>query len=114
VHTVWCAVDCGTVVNPDSVRAQVEGAIGFGLSALLYGRITFKDGQVEQSNFDSYPMLKLADMPDVRVTLMRNGHPPSGIGEPAMPPLAPAVCNALFALTGQRIRSLPLSDHGLA
>ncbi|MBC7940029.1 MAG: xanthine dehydrogenase family protein molybdopterin-binding subunit [Chitinophagaceae bacterium] len=113
VHTVWCAVDCGTVINPDSVRAQVEGAIGFGLSAALHGKISFKDGRVEQANYDDYPMLKLSDMPDVRIQIMRNAHPPSGIGEPAMPPLAPAVCNAIFSLTGRRIRSLPLSDHGL-
>jgi isoquinoline 1-oxidoreductase subunit beta len=114
VHRVWCAVDCGTVINPDSVRAQVEGAIGFGLSAALFGKITFKDGQVEQANYDNYPMLKLAGMPDIRVQIMPSKQPPSGIGEPAMPPLAPAVCNALFTLTGRRIRSLPLSDHGLA
>jgi isoquinoline 1-oxidoreductase subunit beta len=113
VHRVWCAVDCGTVINPDSVRAQVEGAIGFGLSAALFGKITFKDGQVEQSNFDSYQMLKLADMPDIQVDIIKSTNSPSGIGEPAMPPLAPAVCNALFTLTGRRIRSLPLSDHGL-
>lgn len=113
VHRIWCAVDCGTVVNPDSVRAQVEGAIGFGLSAALFGKITFKDGQVEQSNYDDYPMLKLSDMPDIRVEIMPSTQAPSGIGEPAMPPVAPAVCNALFALTGRRIRSLPLSDHGI-
>lgn len=114
VHRVCCAVDCGTVINPDSVRAQVEGAIGFGLSAALYGKVTFKEGRVEQSNYDDYPMLRLAQMPDIRVRIMPSTEPPSGIGEPAMPPLAPAVCNALFALTGRRIRSLPLSDHGLA
>ncbi|MBX9848658.1 MAG: hypothetical protein K2X64_05145, partial [Rhodocyclaceae bacterium] len=74
----------------------------------------FKDGQVEQANYDSYPMLKLAEMPDIRVEIIKSTQAPSGIGEPAMPPLAPAVCNALFTLTGRRIRSLPLSDHGLA
>ncbi len=108
VHRVVCGVDCGIVVNPDTVEAQMQGAIVFGLSAALFGEITLKEGRVEQASFPDYPMLKLAQMPRIEVHIMRNAHPPGGVGEPGVPPVAPAVANALFALTGQRLRALPL------
>ena len=108
VHRVACALDCGTVVNPDSVDAQLQSAIVYGLSAALMGEITLKNGRVEQSNFPSYDALRMADMPVIRTRLMPSDAPPGGVGEPGTPPIAPAVANALFALTGQRLRRLPL------
>jgi len=107
VHRVVCAVDCGSVVNPDGVVAQMESGIVYGLSAALHGAITLKDGRVEQSNFHDYPALRLADMPRVEVHLAPSGRAMGGAGEPGTPPIAPAVGNALAALTGQRLRSLP-------
>ena len=109
VHRVCCAVDCGKTVNPDTIVAQMESGITFGLSAALYGEITFKDGRVEQSNFDNYPVVRLDAMPPVEVRIVKSTDPPGGIGETAVPPIAPAVANALFAATGVRIRSLPLT-----
>jgi isoquinoline 1-oxidoreductase beta subunit len=114
VHRVTCAVDCGRVVNPDTVRAQLEGAVGFGLTALLYGAITLKDGRVEQSGFHDYRMLRIHEMPQVDVHIVESGERSTGIGEPGVPPIAPAVCNALCALTGKRIRRLPLRLEDLA
>jgi isoquinoline 1-oxidoreductase beta subunit len=108
VDRVVCAVDCGVVVNPDIVRAQMEGGIGFGLSAALYGRITLKDGVVEQSNFHEYPLLRINEMPKVEVHIMPSTEKPTGVGEPGVPVIAPAVANALAAATGKRLRSLPL------
>lgn len=108
VTRVVCAVDCGFAVNPDGVRAQMESAIAFGLSAALHGAITFKDGQVEQGNFNDYPILRMTEMPRVDVHIVASTDPPSGVGEPGTPPIAPAVANALFAATGKRLRSLPL------
>jgi CO/xanthine dehydrogenase Mo-binding subunit len=108
VHRVTSAVDCGRIVNPDIVKAQVEGAVGFGLTALLYSAITIQDGRVQQSNFHDYRMLRIHEMPEVDVHLVDSTDPSTGIGEPGVPPVAPAVCNALFALTGKRIRRLPL------
>jgi isoquinoline 1-oxidoreductase beta subunit len=110
VHRVVAALDCGLVVNPLTVEAQVQSAIAFGLSAALFGKITFKDGRVEQSNFHDYPVLRMAEMPKVEVHLVPGGEKPTGVGEPGTPPIAPAVANALFALTGKRARVLPLSD----
>jgi isoquinoline 1-oxidoreductase beta subunit len=109
VHRVVCAVDCGMTVNPDIVRRQMESAIIFGLSAALYGRITIKDGRVEQGNFDDYPIIRMNETPQVEVHIVPSGEKPGGAGEPGTPPVAPAVCNALFALTGKRIRSLPIA-----
>jgi isoquinoline 1-oxidoreductase subunit beta len=109
VHRVVAAFDCGLVVNPLSVEAQVQSAIAFGLSAALKGRITFKDGRVEQSNFHDYPVLRMNEMPRVEVHLV-GGDKPTGVGEPATPPIAPAVANALAALTGKRARVLPLES----
>ena len=108
VHKVVAAIDCGIAVNPTGIAAQVESAIAFGLSAALSGAITFKDGQVEQSNFHDYAPLRIADMPQVEVHIVPSSAPPSGVGEPGTPPIAPAVANAVFALNGKRLRSLPL------
>lgn len=108
VHRVVCAVDCGMTVNPEIVRRQMESAIVFGLSAALYGRITIKDGRVEQSNFHDYPVVRMDEAPRVEVHIVPSSENPGGVGEPGTPPIAPAVSNALFALTGKRIRSLPI------
>jgi isoquinoline 1-oxidoreductase beta subunit len=108
VHRVVCAIDCGVVVNPAGVRAQLESAVVFGLSAALYGELTFKEGRVEQSNFHDYPVLRLFEMPQVDVYLLESGNDPGGAGEPGTPPIAPAVANAVFAATGKRFRRLPL------
>jgi len=110
VHRVVAAFDCGQVVNPMTVEAQVQSGIAFGLSAALHGKITFKDGRVEQSNFHDYPVLRMNEMPRVEVHIVSGGEQPTGVGEVAVPPIAPAVCNALAALTGKRVRSLPLDD----
>jgi isoquinoline 1-oxidoreductase subunit beta len=112
VHRVVCAVDCGRAVNPATIKAQMEGGIVFGLSAALYGQITLKQGRVQQSNFHDYPVLRIDAMPTVDVHIVPSTEAPSGIGEPGTPLMAAAVCNALFALTGRRIRSLPLIQHG--
>jgi isoquinoline 1-oxidoreductase beta subunit len=108
VHRVVCAIDCGTVVNPDTVAQQMESGVIFGLSAALYGRIDIQDSAVQQSNFTSYPMVKLAESPLVQTHIVPSTREPAGVGEPGVPPLAPAVAAALFALTGKRQRSLPL------
>lgn len=108
VHRIVAAVDCGPYVNPDTIEAQVEGAIVYGLSAALYGEITLKNGRVEQANFDAYPIITLPDMPKVEVHLLESDAPMGGIGEPGLPPATPAVCNAIFALTGKRVRRLPI------
>lgn len=110
VERVVCAVDCGVAVTPDVVRAQMEGGIGFGLSAALFGEITLKEGGVEQSNFHDYRVLRMADMPRVEVHIVPSQSSPSGVGEPGVPPIAPAVVNALFAASGKRIRTLPIGD----
>ena len=109
VDRVVCAVNCGLAVNPDVVKAQMEGGIGFGLSAALYGAITLKDGGVEQSNFHDYPVLRMNEMPAVEVHIVPSTDKPTGVGEPGVPPIAPAVANALAAATGKRLRKLPLS-----
>ena len=113
VHRVISALDCGHVVNPLSISMQTEGAVIFALTAALIGEITIKDGGVEQSNFDSYEMLRIADAPRVETVLAPSGDFWGGAGEPAVPPLAPALCNAIFAATGKRIRSLPIKNHNL-
>jgi isoquinoline 1-oxidoreductase beta subunit len=108
VHRVSVAVDCGEVINPINVVAQVESSIAYGLTAALYSEITLEGGRPMQSNFHDYPVLRMQDMPKVDVEIIAEGDPIGGMGEPALPPLAPAVCNALFTLTGQRIRKLPI------
>ncbi|MDE0731152.1 MAG: molybdopterin-dependent oxidoreductase, partial [Longimicrobiales bacterium] len=108
VHKVWCAIDCGMVVNPSIVRAQMESGIIYGLTAAFYGRINIQGGRVVQSNFHDYQMLRMRDAPDVEVILVPSQEAPGGVGEPGTPPIAPAVTNALFSLTGLRIRELPI------
>jgi isoquinoline 1-oxidoreductase beta subunit len=108
VHRVVCAVDCGVVVHPTSARAQMEGAVAFGLTAALMGEITFKDGHIEQFRFDQQDVLRLAQMPSVETHFFPSARPPGGLGEVGVPPIAPAVVNALAVLTGQRIRRLPI------
>jgi len=108
VDRVVCAVDCGVAVNPDVIRAQMEGGIGFGLSAALYGAITLKDGRVEQSNFHDYQVLRINEMPKVEVHIVPSSEKPTGVGEPGVPPIAPAVANAICAAAGKRLRNLPL------
>ncbi len=109
VHRVVCAVDCGTVVNPGIVAQQMESAVIFGLTAALYGRVQIVDGVVQQTNFPNYPMVGLAAAPTVETWLIPSTARPTGVGEPGLPPLAPAVANALFTLTGKRLRELPLA-----
>jgi isoquinoline 1-oxidoreductase beta subunit len=113
VHRVVCAVDCGTVVNPDTVKAQIEGGIVFGISGALWGEITLKNGRVEQSNFNNYRVLRINETPAIEVHLVRNGEKPGGIGEPGTAVTAPALANAVFAATGKRIRKLPLKPDKL-
>lgn len=108
VDRVVCAVDCGIAINPDVIRAQVEGSVGFALTAMLHGAITLEEGRVVQSNFHDYPLLRIGEMPRVDVHIVASAANPTGIGEPAVPPLAPAVANALAAATGKRVRSLPV------
>lgn len=113
VHRVTAAVDCGQTVNPQTIARQIEGAIVYGLSAALYGRISFKDGRVEQSNFHDYPVLRMNEMPKVDVHIVPSTEAPGGIGEPGTPPIAPAVANAIFAATGKRLRALPFDAEAL-
>ena len=113
VHRVVSAIDAGHVVNPLSVELQTESAIVYGLTAALYGEITIKQGEVEQSNFHDYAMLRLAEMPRVETIIVASDGLWGGVGETPVPPLAPALCNAIFSATGKRIRSLPLKNHDL-
>ena len=107
VHDVWCVIDCGTVINPDGVIAQMEGGMIFGLSAALYGRIDIENGGIVQSNFHDYKMVRMADAPRLHVQLVPDGSFPGGVGEVAVPHLSAAVANAMALLT-QRPRTLPL------
>ncbi|MBP7529751.1 MAG: xanthine dehydrogenase family protein molybdopterin-binding subunit, partial [Syntrophorhabdaceae bacterium] len=108
VHRVVCAVDCGRTVNPSTIEAQMEGSIVFGLSAALHEVITLEDGRVRQSNFDTYPVLRMDEMPLIEVYIVESKEAPGGVGEPGVPPIAPAVANAIFSATGRRIRRLPI------
>jgi isoquinoline 1-oxidoreductase beta subunit len=108
VHTVWVAIDCGQVIHPDSVAAQMESSVAYGLSAALYGRISVKGGAAVQGNFHDYRVLRIGEMPRVETAILAEGEPFGGIGEPGTPPIAPAVCNALRALRGEPVRSLPV------
>jgi isoquinoline 1-oxidoreductase beta subunit len=108
VRRVVCAVDCGSVVNPDTVQAQVQSAVNFGITAALYGEITLKNGRVEQTNFDTYQMLRINEAPAIEVHIVSNREPPGGMGEPGTSAIAPAVANAIFAATGKRLRKLPI------
>ena len=111
VHRVTCAVDCGQVLNPLNVKAQMEGAVVYGLSAVLHGEITLEKGRVVQQSFKDYPVLRIGEMPKVEVHFVESDLPPGGVGEPGLPPLAPAVANAIFDATGKRLRSLPFTPE---
>jgi isoquinoline 1-oxidoreductase beta subunit len=113
VRRVVCAVDCGAVVNPDTVQAQIQGAIIFGIAAALYGEITPKDGRVEQSNFDTYQVLRMNEAPTIDVHIVRSSEQPGGMGEPGTSAIVPAVANAVFAATGKRVRKLPIDAAAL-
>jgi isoquinoline 1-oxidoreductase beta subunit len=114
VQRVVCAIDCGPVVNPDTIRAQMEGGIVFGLTAALYGQITFENGRVVQRNFHDYPMLRMDEMPVIETHIVPSVEKMGGVGEPGVPPIAPAVGNAIFAATGKRIRRLPIRAEDLS
>jgi isoquinoline 1-oxidoreductase subunit beta len=114
VHRVVCAVDCGLAINPDTVKAQMEGGIIFGLTAALKSAITLKDGRVEQTNFHDYQMMRMFEAPEIEVYIVPSGANPTGVGEPGVPPAAPALANAIFAATGKRIRRLPIRAEDLA
>jgi len=111
VHRVVCAVDCGTIVNPDIVKAQMQGGVLFGISGALWGQVTLKQGRVEQSNFHNYRVLRMSEAPSIDVHLVRSNEAPGGVGEPGTAVTAAAVANALFAATGRRVRQLPLSTR---
>ena len=113
IHRIVSAIDCGYAVNPDTIVAQTEGSFVYALSAILNGAITIKDGRVEQSNFHDFPTMRIHEMPKVEAIIAPTGGFWGGVGEPTLAPIAPALCNAIFAATGRRIRSLPLSDHGI-
>jgi isoquinoline 1-oxidoreductase beta subunit len=113
IHEVDCAIDCGQVVNPSTVMAQMEGATIFGLTGAVHGAITVKDGAVEQGNFNDYPMMRIGEAPHVNVRIIPSEMAPTGIGEPGVPPVAPALSNAIFAATGKRIRDLPVTGQNL-
>ena len=108
IHKVVCAIDCGRIANPEIIRAQMESGIVFGLTATLHGEITFQDGRVDQGNFHDYPILRFDEMPVVEVHIVPSEEKSGGVGEPGVPPIAPAICNAIFAATGKRIRRLPI------
>lgn len=108
IQKVYCAIDCGMPINPDIIRAQIEGSVAFALSAALYEQVTFKHGQVQQGNFNSYPLLRMGEMPEVDVQIVSSVASPSGVGEPGVPSVSPALVNAIFAATGVRHRQLPL------
>jgi isoquinoline 1-oxidoreductase beta subunit len=112
VDRVVCAVDCGTAINPDIIAAQMEGGIGFGLGAVRFGAITLKDGRIEQDNFNSYRVLRMNEMPKVEVYIMPSAEAPTGVGEPGVAPVGPAVANAIFAATGRRMHVLPFPKTG--
>ncbi|HXN23078.1 MAG TPA: xanthine dehydrogenase family protein molybdopterin-binding subunit [Candidatus Dormibacteraeota bacterium] len=114
VHRVVCAVDCGTAINPDTIKAQMEGGIIFGLTAALKTEITLKEGRVEQGNFHDYQMLRIFESPEIEVHIVPSSENPTGVGEPGVPPVAPALANAIFAATGKRIRRLPIRARDLA
>jgi isoquinoline 1-oxidoreductase beta subunit len=113
VHKLVCAVDCGTAINPDTIAAQIEGGVGFGLGAILHEEITLTDGAVDQTNYDAYRPLRISEMPEVEVHIVESDAPPTGVGEPGLPPVGPALANALARLTGRPVRVLPL-DKGLS
>ena len=113
VQRVVCAVDCGKVVNPDNIAAQMEGGIVFGLTAALKAQTTLENGRIQQSNFDNYPILRMTEMPVVEVHIIESDERPTGIGEMGVPPIAPAVANAVCAATDKRVRHIPILPEDL-
>jgi isoquinoline 1-oxidoreductase beta subunit len=113
VGRVVCAVDCGTVVNPDTVQAQIQSGIIFGATAALYGEITLKNGRVEQTNFDTYQMLRMNDAPAIEVHIVKSAEPPGGMGETGTSAIVPAIANAIFAASGKRLRKMPVDARML-
>jgi isoquinoline 1-oxidoreductase subunit beta len=109
VERVTCALDCGQVVNPDTIHAQLQGGVIFGLSAALAGEVTIADGRVQQSNFNDYPVMRLSDTPAIATHLIASSESPGGVGETGTACIGAALCNAVFAATGKRVRTLPLS-----
>jgi isoquinoline 1-oxidoreductase beta subunit len=107
IERVVCAVDCGIAINPDVIRAQMESGIGFGLGAALHDEVVLENGKVRESNFHNYRSLRIQEMPKVEVHIVPSAEPPTGVGEPGVPPIAPAVANAYAVLTGHRVRRLP-------
>jgi len=113
VHRITCAMDCGTVVNPDTVQAQIQSGVIFGVTAALYGEISLKNGRVEQSNFDNYQMLRINEAPAIEVHVIKSSEPPGGMGEAGTSGIVPAVANAVFAATGKRLRKMPMDSNVL-
>ncbi|MEE9571606.1 MAG: molybdopterin cofactor-binding domain-containing protein, partial [Candidatus Neomarinimicrobiota bacterium] len=111
INRIICAIDCGLVINPDGVIAQVESGVALALTAALFGEITFKDGKVQQSNFHNYKLIKMNQMPKIETHIIPSNEAPTGAGEPPVPPTAPALANAIFAATGIRHRSLPITKY---
>jgi len=114
VKKIICAIDCGQIVNPNTIEAQMHSAIVYGLTATLHSSISIKNGKIQQSNFDTFPLLKINEMPQIEVYIVQSEEAPGGVGEPGLPPLAPAIANAIFAATGKRIRHLPIHPSDLA
>ena len=115
VHRITCAVDCGQVINPNTVEAQVHSGIVFGLSAALWGQINIRDGRVQEQNYSGgLRILRIDEVPQIDVIPVASQADPGGMGEPSTALVAPAVCNAIFAATGKRLRSLPIASHGMA
>jgi len=113
VENIYSVLDCGMYVNRDAVINQMEGAAIFGMSLTMFGKISTKNGAVEQSNFHDYQMTRMIDAPNIHVHLVDNDEDPTGVGEPGVPPVSAAITNAIFNASGKRVRSLPLSDHGM-
>jgi len=113
VHRVDCVVDCGIAVNPDSVRAQMEGSTIMGMSVAMFEKITLEDGRVVQSNFDDYRIARMRDTPEINVSIVKSDAVPTGVGEPGTSPVVPAITNAIFAITGKRIRKMPIGRQKL-
>ena len=113
VDKLFIAIDCGVAINPDIIVAQMEGGAGYGLGAVMRNKVTLKNGEIEQSNFPDYQPLRLTDMPEIEVAIVTSNEAPTGVGEPATPPTGPAVANAIYAKTGKRITTLPMTDSGI-
>ena len=114
VHKVFSVVDCGQTVNPMTIRAQIQGSIIFGLGATIKSEMTVRNGRVNESNFDDYKVIRMDETPEINVHIIKNQESPGGVGEPGLPPIAPAVANAVFAASGKRIRKLPILPEDIS